>query len=40
MQHRLLKQLLDGLYIAPIKFKDGDRVLESGVGTGTLCTQI
>lgn len=35
-QHPLIKHLLDGrLYIAPIHLKDGDRVLESGVGTGT-----
>ena len=36
-QHPLIKHLLDGrLYIAPIHLKDGDRVLESGVGTGNV----
>lgn len=37
MQHRLIKQSFDGrLYIAPIELKDGDRVLESAVGTGII----
>ena len=40
MQHHLIKQLFYGLlYIALIQLKEGSRVLESGVGTGTcrLC---
>lgn len=36
-QHCVIRRACGGkLYFAPIHLHDGDRVLESGVGTGTL----
>ena len=37
LQHRVIRRACGGkLYFAPIYLGDGDRVLESGVGTGTF----
>ena len=37
LQHRVIRRACGGkLYFAPIHLDDGDAVLESGVGTGTL----
>ena len=37
LQHRVIRGACGGkLYFAPIYLGDGDRVLESGVGTGTF----
>jgi len=35
LQHRITVKAFDGeLFMAPVSLKDGDRVLESGAGTG------
>ena len=37
LQHRVIRRACgDKLYFAPVYLGDGDRVLESGVGTGTF----
>ena len=37
LQHRVIRRACGGkLYFAPVYLGDGDRVLESGVGTGTF----